>query len=70
MSKFNVGDIVIGNSKNTYGISCEGWQGEVTYVAKGSIIMVKNLPDFDQGTFEVNDRYFDLISRDNCISIW
>ena len=62
MAKFKVGDIVIGNEKNKYGITCKGAKCEVVKVyGQGyDLIRVKLLHSGDQD-FPVDPKYFDLV---------
>ena len=64
MSKFNIGDMVIGNNESPYGVTCKGWIGVVVPPEKygyntsdDKLIIVENEED---GEFVVNEDYFDL----------
>ena len=58
MSKFKVGNIIIGNelANSRYGITVEGWKGEVT------CINPLRATDDDKTEFDLEERYFDLFS--------
>ena len=62
MTKFKVGDVVIGNIlANDYGITVEGWKGEVVDTDPHSInnIFVKDLATKDK--YWVDSNCFDLV---------
>lgn len=62
MSKFKVGDHVVGNHPNVYGITNLGWKGEVINISSdGRQIAVQALPGSGSGTYTVKEEYFDLI---------
>jgi hypothetical protein len=64
MTKFNVGDVVIGNIlANDYGITVEGWKGEVVDTDPHSInnIFVKDLATKDK--YWVDSNCFDLYNE-------
>ena len=61
MTKFKVGDVVIGNKlANDYGITVEGWKGEVVDTDPQSInnIFVKDLATKDK--YLVDSACFDM----------
>lgn len=64
MHKFNVGDIVVGNQKNEYGITAKGVKCEVVAVGVFGVkedIMVKTLEGNDKGYQDsVESSKFDL----------
>lgn len=59
MSKFKVGDRVIGNSEGRYSITKKGWIGTVTEVC-GNCIYVHGPGAFSEKGFAVLAKYFDL----------
>ena len=63
MTKFKIGDVVIGNEKaNQYTITTEGWIGVVTRLGEhdSNNICVKPIDRDDHEGFEVRSDYFDL----------
>ena len=56
MSKFKVGDKVIGNDPHRYAITNEGWRGEVVGL-DGSVIVVSN----GGSKYWVSPEFFDLV---------
>lgn len=63
MSKFKVGDRVIGNSEGMYGITKKGWVGTVTAV-EGETIWVHGPEAVGDKGFCVWEKYFDLYTPD------
>lgn len=64
MNKFEVGDIVIGNESNTYGVTKKGWMGTVDRVGSRGRITVTGNPGFAAGTFDdLAPGCFDLYYR-------
>lgn len=70
MSKFKVGDVVVGNANaNVYSVTCEGWLGTVincyddSMVAKPSIPMISVQPLTGFGRYTVDPKFFDLVSK-------
>lgn len=60
MTKFKLGDVVVGNKKasDNYSETVEGWKGHVVEVLPKGVIRVRDLED---GTvYCVDSRYFDL----------
>lgn len=67
VSKFKVGDYVIGNSVGRYGVTTKGWIGEVTKI-DGNYIYVKGRLGCTPGAgdgFCVNPEHFDLYNTRN-----
>lgn len=62
MTKFKVGDIVIGNDKNPYSVTAKGVKCEVVKVYDEHYIRVRALNDF--ASFIVCSVYFDLVQSD------
>lgn len=63
MTKFKIGDVVIGNEKaNQYSITTEGWIGVVTRLGEyhSNSISVKSLDGDNHEGFEVRSDCFDL----------
>lgn len=60
--KFKVGDKVIGNHPSRYGITNEGWIGEVTKVRTSTIDVYGHGIGCDM-TFTVDPKYFDLYDK-------
>lgn len=61
MSKFKVGDKVIGNKKATchYAVTKEGWRGVVMKVCGNGMIFVTGDGARSKNGFGVNEKYFD-----------
>jgi hypothetical protein len=62
-SKFQIGDVIIGNAKanSVYGITREGWKGLVVFVS-GNSIKATSLTG-DPYEFPLSSQYFDLYER-------
>lgn len=61
MSKFNIGDIVVGNHPDKYGVTKLGWEGMVVSISESSgTIELINQPGHNTGTYTVKPEYFDL----------
>lgn len=65
MSKFKVGDIVVGNREASkhYGITEEGWKGRVVEVYSNERFLAKELSDYDV-TYTLDENYFDLVTEE------
>lgn len=65
MSKFKVGDIVVGNREASkhYGLTTEGWKGRVTEVLKNDLIRAEGLSE-DATPYLLNENYFDLVTEE------
>lgn len=62
--KFNVGDVVVGNTEGRYNITRKGWFGEVLNAGNGRFIKVQGYDPYTKqlNEFIVDERYFDLFS--------
>lgn len=65
MSKFKVGDIVVGNREASkhYGITTEGWEGRVIDVWKDDQIRVEELSEHAT-RYTLNGQFFDLVTEE------
>lgn len=64
MTKFKVGDEVIGNDNaSKYTITNRGWKGVVTAVHSESCIDVRRLGDPESTCFTLDANAFDLIKQ-------
>jgi len=64
MSKFKIGDIVVGNREASkhYGITKEGWKGRVVEVYSNERFLAKELSDHHV-SYTLDDPYFDLVEQ-------
>lgn len=65
MAKFKVGDIVVGNEKNPYGVTAKNVKCEVVKVYDERYIRVRVLNNFE--SFIVYSKYFDLVQSEEII---
>lgn len=63
MTKFKVGDQVIGNKDNPYGISKRGWKGRVVGVREDLIEVCADKNNLLEHRFTVEGKYFDLYRK-------
>lgn len=65
MSKFKVGDIVVGNREASkhYGITKEGWKGRVIGVLENGRIRAEGISE-DTTPYFINEKFFDLVTEE------